>query len=208
MRAGATSSRRVIWQRAPIPPRPPIAARPTSNGVKPKSRRTIRCGPRISANRLATSAHGLYPELLFNLRAHVLADQFQEPPLGLLAKLVVVGSLLTDHDSSASIADIEPFAGRSDLSIRAIYTDPGSHLHERSSLGQNCRFLVFDAYQRGTLILLESADPAYEDFISAGCLPDRPPVSGSQHKSDGEYRRDHRHAKDQKCFLHSTKPNP
>jgi methylated-DNA-[protein]-cysteine S-methyltransferase len=136
------------------------------------------------------------------LAADVLTDEADETALGHLAELLVVGGFLADHESSAVIARVEPFACRRCGADGAIKPHPRTHFDERTTLRKFCRFFEFHADQGDPLIVLENADGTHGHFIASFGLADGSPVPGREdHQTDHQHRRQHYGNKNNEGFL-------
>lgn len=125
---------------------------------------------------------------LFCVAADVVADQINEAALGSLSKLIVVGGLLADHESSTVVATVEPFRARYGTATGAIKTHSCAQFDEWAALRKLGRVSVFDPHQRRALIVSEYTDGTDGDLVAGFGLSDRLPFSGSTnecHYQDG-----------------------
>src|SRR5580704_10094753 len=141
------------------------------------------------------------------LAADKIPGDATEVALGHLAELVIVVSLLADHELAAMIAGVEPLRVRNDARRSAVAgtveADPGAQLHKGTSLRQFGGFLVLDPDPGRPQAVLLGSDRADQNLIAAGGGADLPPVARSErnhsNKQDGGQ---HHRKNDKQTLLH------
>ncbi len=120
--------------------------------------------------------------------ADVLADQVDKAAFRRFSELVIMRRFLAHHEPSTMVAGIEPLGRGAGNSIVAIETNSSAHLDEGAALRKLRRVFVFDANQRGPLIVFEYPDGADGNLVAGLGLADRAPFSSGsdkRHHQDG-----------------------
>lgn len=139
---------------------------------------------------------------LLTLAADVFADQLGEAAFEVLAELIVVRGLLTDHESAAVVAGVKPFGCGSGSSAGTVEAHTGAHFHKWPALRKFRRFFVFDANQCQPLVVLQDTNGTDGDFVAALSETDGVPISsGPSHETHDQNRREHNGREHDKGFF-------